>query len=565
MRSLTQSLIVTVLTCAPSTLAQVSLEMSPIEANSSITDITLYRGRAAVTRTTTLDVSTGGYSIFFRDLPNTIHLDSVQASVMGDAKLLSIDTSNTPVVQNNSEQIKEILEQIKALKSLNSNAEATLASIDLQVSLVESLIERSNKDTNNDVDLEALQEQIKFIGSTTSNLLVERIAITKNVSENYDKIDMLERKLNNLGSRNKTQLNAVVDIGVMSNGKVTVELTYLVDNANWTPEYSIRANTTGDMVTIEYDAEITQKTGENWTDVNVTLSTAQPQRSTAPPMPKPWYVDIYQPPPPSAPADNKRGSRSAYGMESDGNIIGVRMLDSQIMESRVAEASMAATVNNDGPAISFSLPRTITVPSNAADKQTTSLGAFETEATLYRIATPMITDSTFMQSEVTNTSEYILLPGRASIFHGSDYVGKTTLQTITPNETFTVNLGIDPSVVVTRILLEKETTSTGLFSSGVQTNYEYQASISSGHSEPIELQIWDRIPISRNEEIEVSLNNLSMPLSTAKEYLASKRPQGLLRWDLTIAPERTGNNSEVLSWEVEVAHSEKVDITSLPE
>ncbi|MGY8757063.1 MAG: hypothetical protein ACKVLC_06785, partial [Phycisphaerales bacterium] len=74
----------------------------------------------------------------------------------------------------------------------------------------------------------------------------------------------------------------------------------------------------------------------------------------------------------------------------------------------VAMASANATINSDGPAVSFTLPRKITVTSNAQDMQTTSLGAFETEAKLFRIAVPMITDSTYIRSNVTNTSDYIL-------------------------------------------------------------------------------------------------------------------------------------------------------------
>jgi uncharacterized protein (TIGR02231 family) len=225
----------------------------------------------------------------------------------------------------------------------------------------------------------------------------------------------------------------------------------------------------------------------------------------------------------------------------------------------------AATVNNDGPAVSFSLPRTITVPSNATDLQTTSLGAFETTAKLFRIAVPMLTDKTFIRSKVTNTSEYILLPGKASIFHGSDYVGKTTLPTIAPNETFPLDLGIDPVVTATRVLLEKETSSTGLFASGKQTLYEYQISISNGHDEAIEVHVWDRYPVSRNEEIEVTLKNMNTPLSTDPAYVSAEKPLGLLRWDLNIPANMTGDNSYVFDWQVEIARGKDVEMTPLPE
>ena len=197
--------------------------------------------------------------------------------------------------------------------------------------------------------------------------------------------------------------------------------------------------------------------------------------------------------------------------------------------------------------------------------QTTSLGAFETEAKLFRIAVPMITDSTYIRSNVTNTSDYILLPGVASIFHGSDYVGKTSLPTIAPGESFDLDLGIDPIVIASRVLLEKETVSTGLFSSGIQTLYKYRVTISNGHEETIDVRLWDRMPVSRNEEIEVTLKNISTPLSTDALYLSSMRPTGLLRWDLQLLGNTTGKSSTELSWEVDVARSNNIEMTPLPE
>ncbi|MBT4530675.1 MAG: mucoidy inhibitor MuiA family protein [Phycisphaerae bacterium] len=540
---------------APLAPAQVSLEMEPIEADSIITDITLYRGRAAITRTATLDLSSGGYSVFFRDLPATAYLDSVQASVSDNVRLLSIDTSSKPIAKDNSNIIQDIRTAIDIAEAKLNVLNAREESIKVQISLLKTLINHGENDKKETVDLSALQEQLDFVGTNMNSLISEQIDTQKEQSELEQEIKTLQRRLSNLGSSSRTQRDAVVDIGVTKAGTITVQLTYLVNNATWNPVYSIRANNEGSLITVEYDAEIQQRTGENWTDVNMTLSTSQPQQSTTPPMPNPWYVDVYVPTPPSIPRAEMRMARGSKDA----------LLDTMELNMAVESASANATVNTNGPAVSFSLPRTITMPSNAEDVQTTALGAFETEAELFRIAVPMITDRTYIRSQVTNTSEYILLPGKASIFHGSDYVGKTSLSTIAPGESFPLDLGIDPVVTASRILLEKETTTTGLFGSGTQTNYQYRVTISNGHDEAIDIRVWDRIPISRNEEIEVTLQNLSIPLSTATNYLTADRPQGLLRWDLSLPANTTADNSVELRWHVEVARGNDVEMTPLPE
>src|SRR5262249_48389906 len=64
-------------------------------------------------------------------------------------------------------------------------------------------------------------------------------------------------------------------------GKVL--LNYLVDSATWKPQYKFRAAKDKDPVQVEYLAAVLQQTGEEWGNVDVTLSTAQPLLNAAPP------------------------------------------------------------------------------------------------------------------------------------------------------------------------------------------------------------------------------------------------------------------------------------------
>ena len=562
MRSKSFSLLSAVLFLSSTSHGQVSLEMEPIEARSTVTDITLYRDRAAVTRTSTLELQPGGYT-----LPSSVYLDSVQASVGENAALLSIDTSSRPRVEDNTGVIKEITAEIEDVKQQIDALDATQDALALQVTMLKTLIEQASNEKDGQVDLEHLENQIDFVGSKMTTLTVKQKVNTNALKDMKQELQTLQRRKQNLSADRRTQLNAVIDIGVKQAGTIQVRLTYLVSNASWLPTYSIRANNAGDKITVEYDAELWQRTGENWTDVSMTLSTAQPQRATTPPMPSPWYVDVFVPPPPpsAGPSGGGRGFAADYSKNTPHRVSRGAEVMMDVDQMVVEAASASATVNNDGPAVSFTLPRTITVPSNREDKQTTSLGAFETEAEMFHVAVPMFTDATFIRSNVTNTSDYILLPGKAASFHGSDYVGKTSLPTIAPNETFPLDLGIDPVVTATRILLEKESTSTGLFGSGKQTLYEYRITLSNGHDEAIDVHVWDRYPVSRNEDIEVKLDNLSSPLSTHKRYVDSEKPLGLLRWDLAIPANSTGNANFVLSWQVEIARGKDIEMTPLPE
>ena len=70
-------------------------------------------------------------------------------------------------------------------------------------------------------------------------------------------------------------------------------------DATWRPQYRFRAGAENDPVQLEYLAAIEQKSGEDWTDVDMTLSTAQPQLNATPPELLALDITVVGPRPPS--------------------------------------------------------------------------------------------------------------------------------------------------------------------------------------------------------------------------------------------------------------------------
>lgn len=79
--------------------------------------------------------------------------------------------------------------------------------------------------------------------------------------------------------------------GKRGDARAEIKLTYAVSGAWWAPHYDVRAVTTdaGDAVRLHYQALVAQSTGEDWTGVNLSLSTSQPlQRSVLPTLEPQW-------------------------------------------------------------------------------------------------------------------------------------------------------------------------------------------------------------------------------------------------------------------------------------
>jgi len=140
----------------------------------------------------------------------------------------------------------------------------------------------------------------------------------------------------------------------------------------------------------------------------------------------------------------------------------------------------------------------------------------------------------------------VLLPGEATMYQGSDFVGRMPMPLVAVGEEFTAGFGVDPQVQIQRQLLDKARTTQG----GNQVlKYEYRILVSSFKSAPVQLQVWDRLPHAEAESVNVSLVKAAPELSKDAIYLRESRPNNLLRWDLEVEPGRSGEKAVPIAYE----------------
>lgn len=558
-----------------------------LEATSRISAVTVYLGRAAVTRTAQVKLATGLADVRFTALPGTIDSTSLQARVSGaDAKVIGVDfierrvvDSGDPAVAALDQEIESTRQAVAALQEdlgLVAEQEKLLAGIGARVSG-----EASERLGTPQLNLDALGKQIEFVGAQRMGLLAIRRDLTAKRDAAQKSLQALEARRAARAGRGGVAREAVVSLAATGSGQATVELTYLVSNATWTPTYNVRGSLDakgGGTAGIEYDALIAQRSGEDWNDVALTLSTAQPMRAANPPQIEPWFVDVVVPPPPQPPvsaspppgravdADRKAGAPRDVGGGLGGGLAPAEAEsgDAQL-RAAVERMRASAEVLSTGPAVSFVLPRPVTVATDSDRMQRSRIASFDAAPEFIHVAVPLLTDSVYLRGTLVNGSPYLLLPGNAAIFLGNDYIGPTTLGNVPPNARFDVFFGIDRNLAARRTLVSRNTERTGLFSGGVRTTSDYRIELDNPTSRPAKMEVLDRIPVSRNEQIEIALLGPSTALSANPEYLRDGRPQGLLRWDLTVPAGATGPSATPVTWGVRISHGKDVRTTALPE
>ncbi len=539
--------------------AQVGHEISRLDIDAPIEAVTLYQGRALITRYASIELDAGMYNLTFPALSLAVLPDTIQAQVSGNLEVLSVDYETIDPAPTDEVASSEFDVQIRELESQLRHLSGQMKNLDAREQLLETISENTGKSTGQVVshaefNFETLAQHIEFLDKQREQLLVEREALQDQSRDAEEQLKWLKAQQDSQVIQSQTSLEVRIKVSVQHNTSAGIQLRYLVSDAGWEPQYNIRTYLSDQSVQVEYDAMLMQRTGEDWTDVQLTLSTAQPLLATQPPTLVPWYVDIYEPV--YAGRERLRRQPPIAGGSAGSGIGQMEEIPARIR---------GAEIIGKGPSVTYRLPQLITIRSNIQHLQRARIANINTTADLIYVAIPYQTESVYLRGDLVNASQFQLLTGKASIFIDQEFVGTTTLDAVAPQEKFGLYLGIDHSIHVKRQLLSKKTTKTGLFGGGVKTSYDYRIEIDNDSGHALDLELWDRIPVSRSDQIEIDLVQVSRPLSTDPEYLETERPQGLLRWDFNIPTVSQGANAFAVTYGVRINRAKDTEMTPLPE
>jgi uncharacterized protein (TIGR02231 family) len=553
------------------------LQPKPVDDRGTITKVTLYTERAAVTRTVRRTFDQGVWAVRIGGLPATMNRDSLYAKIVGadsgarPPKLLAVEYSESSLAAfaGTTEGVA-MATRLKDLRLQYAALEQQRTLLDERLTLVNMIGVRPQATTGDGaatqpLNLESARKQMQFLATERAEIRTRQRELHVQMVALGGQVHALEGELEARGGADRTERTAVVVVAVPARCELEIEATYMVSQAGWMPAYNLRAAGDRTGVEIEYEAKIAQSTGEDWNDVKLSLSTAQPTRATAPPPMVPWYLDIVQPmvkgmesvgspPAPSA------GLPPGRPMGDPGEPPARRDSKADALERLAA----AASVQQAGVAVAFDLPRTLDVPSNADTVQRTRIATVTPATEFTHVAEPIATDKVFLRGRLTNGSSFQLLPGEGQVFMGGTFVGATEVPSVAPGNRFDVYFGADASMRARRELVSRTTSSSGFFGGSDTVVWNYRVTLDNGTGRDVKVQLLDRRPVSANEKIVCTVSNLSRPLSTDKEYTEGPKLQGILRWDLTVPAAARGDKAEAITWTVDVTRPKNLTITPLP-
>jgi hypothetical protein len=228
----------------------------------------------------------------------------------------------------------------------------------------------------------------------------------------------------------------------------------------------------------------------------------------------------------------------------------------QARELRVAEGPDPAggPAEKDGPSLTFSVAGALDVPSQR-EPQLLEVAHADLVAEYYDKAVPVLTPRVYRLAKLTNAREFVILPGEATVYVGSDFVGRMRLPLVAAGEPFLAGFGIDPQVQVSRRLTRKARAIQG---SNQVFTYEFRLGLRNYRPEAVKVELWDRLPAAEDESAAVNLVKTSVELSAEPSYQRTARADNLLRWDVLVPKETVGEKTFYLTYEFRLEYAREL-------
>jgi hypothetical protein len=581
----------------------------PVMSAGKIDAVTVYRGQAQVTRLVDLPAEAGLVDMVVTDLPPAIAPGSLFAEVDGGAEVRHVRYRTRAVEADVREGVRKIDEQLAGIALEVSKVQSELGVLQKHSAYLDKLEAFTAPTANAELtrgvlNADTLTKLSSYMLEQRDKVATETLARQTKLADLGRQQAMLDRQKQELtqGS-SRVAREAVLLVDVKQAG-AKLRVKYLVNAASWSPSYSIQATTGKPVVDVKYQAIVTQMSGEDWGDVNMTLSTATPNVIARLPELDPMNLTLRAKSAEVAAAQRiitiddlqraREGNRVAqmnfrtnnglanvnadrvepgalpsiqFGFNDPGQFGALSESRASAKKLQEAEIQVAQQPADDKPqgwvsrrlsesiTVSYRLPNRTSLPSRN-DQQIVGISTLPMNAEFYKVAMPLMSENVYSEATVVNDSKTVLLAGPSMSYLDGEFVGLGEMPTTGAGASFVAGFGIDSSISVTRDIVDRQEQTQG---GNTIISLDYRIALQNFGDAVTKVRVIDRMPQSDAGKIKVSLLSSSVPLSSDKSFEPLKK-QGLLRFDVDIPAKSVAGDAKLLEYKVQIEHDRNLVI-----
>lgn len=496
----------------------------PADVRSRIEAATLYPDGATVTRLVTARLSKGDNRLVLDDLPVSLDPASLRVEGSGAQAVSIAGVDVVPPPRRPVARPAESEKKLEALHDARALIEARMAAQQARQKFIERFAQEVPLGVGEKGDARpmadwrgafaSVEEDMGAVLRTLDAARIELREVDRSIAQ-------IEAELQKQPAR---KLEARIDLAAEEAGTVSLRVSYNIRAARWVPAYDARLDS-GDkdrkpQLELVRRADIVQSSGEDWRDVELTVSTTRSSGGAAAAQLEPWIVR-FEPPRPAPMV----------------KAVAPRMMDDKaamaesVMAGRVADESRREAVEREavaepaGFSAQWKVPGKVSVASGDGGRKL-RLTSEKVMPELMVRSVPSVATNAFLEGSFPLGGEMPMAPGKVSVYRDGLFVGTTQLAQTAPGETIHLGFGVDERVSVALAPLKRAESSGGIFSGARVEERSARITVRNGHERAMKIVVEDRVPVSEVQEITVE----SLPGTTAPSQQNVRDRRGVSAW-----------------------------------
>lgn len=266
-----------------------------IELKTTITDVTVFQSGAQVKRIGLTTIPSGEYDIVIRDVTSLLKKESIQVKGDGNFTIISVnhqvnlgdqkqDKAKWAGLESKEKELKRKMEDLSIKIEVLRTEEAVMNNL------------QSVSTTTEGVTVEQVAKAQELLKTKMALIKNEKLIASRQMKDLYDEYQTITQQLSVLKTpKQNVTYEIIIKVLAKAETKAEFALSYIVPNAKWFPTYDLRVKTVAEPMVIDYKANVTQQTGEDWNNVKLKLSTGDPSQSSQKPKIETWWLNLNQP------------------------------------------------------------------------------------------------------------------------------------------------------------------------------------------------------------------------------------------------------------------------------
>jgi len=499
-----------------------------VSADLHVDRVTVYQEGAIVTRAGTVDIPAGTNRLLIKGLPAAIEAKSLHVAVDNAAvRLGGIEVERINEGKFVSEAERDLRQKVEQKTDQRAAVQDDVSTAQLQLKLLDSLaVNPAGSPTKATIDSANLSA---VLATMAANSASDR----KRVRDANVQMRALDREIEKLKSdlakvatqsKQSTDVHAALEAKAASTAMVTV--TYTITNASWQWIYEARLDTTKKRIALERQGQVQQGSGEDWKNVELTLTTALPSDDVATPLVGSLFVNLEEP----------RLQRDAFAQQRQLRAAGMAAPSAApAPEEAVPTANRkSAQLEATDYLADYKIPVRVTL---LADREPRLYpiadDAFDVD--LVARVVPSAGRAAHLEATFRYQRDVPLESGQLQLYRDGAYVGEATAKAFLPGAEVRMPFGADERIRVAVQDEPSQSAERGILSKQAVKETRRRFDVTSYHPSPIVVEVIDRIPVSKHADVRVEI----LKGATEPTVKDADGRAGVLLWRFDAQPQKT--------------------------